>query len=89
MKEEFVKEFHLEEKSDKEKEKELIMNIIRVKKELKIARVNFEYAQSEELVDYYIYQIKANQAKLSHLIKIAKTSGIAVNIPNEMKVLEG
>ena len=33
-----------------------------------------------ELVDYYVYQIKANQAKLDYLIKLAKLNGIEVDM---------
>ena len=35
------------------------------------ARNNYEFAEGE-LIDYYLYQIKANQAKLDYLIKKAK-----------------
>ena len=45
------------------KEIELIKNIIKTREELKNNNKNFEFAELD-LVDYYIYQIKANQAKL-------------------------
>ena len=67
-----------------EKELELIRTIIKTREELKIANRNFEYAQ-DDLVDYYTYQIKANQAKLDYLIKIAKTKGIEVDMINDIK----
>ena len=54
------------------------------REELKIANRNFEYAK-DDLVDYYTYQIKANQAKLDYLIKIAKTKGIEVDMINDIK----
>ena len=38
-----------------------------------------------ELVDYYIYQIKANQAKLDYLLKLAKASGITIDRINQIK----
>ena len=38
-----------------------------------------------ELVDYYIYHIKANQAKLDYLIKLAKAQGITIDRINQMK----
>ena len=50
---------------------------------MKKANRNFEYAQ-EELVDYYIYQIKAMQAKLDYLIKLAKAKGITVDMIKEI-----
>jgi len=36
-------------------------------------------------VDYYTYQIKANQAKLNYLIKLAKEKGIEVDMINDIK----
>ena len=45
---------------------------------------NFEFAEME-LVDYYIYQIKANQAKLDYLLKLAKASGITIDRINQIK----
>ena len=58
--------------------------IIKTREELKAANRNFEYAQ-DDLVDYYTYQIKANQAKLNYLIKIAKAKGIEVDMISDMK----
>ena len=59
--------------------------IIKTKKDLHSARKNFEYVDSQDLVDYYIYQIKANQSKLDYLIKLAKSRGIISNIINEIE----
>lgn len=86
MQEEYVKETALIEKNEVEKEEEIIANIIKVKKDLEIARRNFEYVKSRDLVDYYIYQIKANQSKLDYLIKLAKAKGLFVNILNEVEI---
>ena len=66
-------------------EEELIFNIIKTKRALNYARKNFEYVDSDDLIDYYIYEIKANQAKLDYLIKLAKTKGIISNIINEIE----
>lgn len=66
------------------KEIELIKNIIKTREELKNNNRNFEYANID-LVDYYIYLIKANQAKLDYLLKIAKSKGITVDIINQIK----
>ena len=52
---------------------------------MKNARNNFEYAE-EDMIDYYIFQIKANQSKLDYLIKIAKNKGIILSRNNEMKL---
>lgn len=82
MEEEYVKETKIVEKTELEKEIQLIRTIIKTREELKNNNVNFEYAQGD-LVDYYIYQIKANQAKLDYLIKLAKSKGIQVDMIND------
>ena len=82
--EEFKKEQLIKEKSEIEKEMELIKNIIKTREELKRDNKNFEFAE-QELVDYYIYHIKANQAKLDYLIKLAKANGITIDIINQIK----
>lgn len=55
----------------KEKRMELLINIIKTKKDLDDSNNNFEYAENE-LIDYYTYQIKANKTKLDYLIKKLK-----------------
>ena len=82
--EEFKKEQLIKEKSEIEKEMELIKNIIKTREELKSDNKNFEFAE-QELVDYYIYHIKANQAKLDYIIKLAKSNGITIDIINQIK----
>lgn len=80
----YVREQVITEKTEMEKETELIKSIIRTREELKVANRNFEYAQ-DDLVDYYTYQIKANQAKLNYLIKIAKAKGIQVDMISDIE----
>ncbi len=80
----YIREEKIIEKTEIEKEKDLIRMIIKTREELKAANKNFEYAQ-DELVDYYTYQIKANQAKLDYLIKLAKTKGIEVDMIGDMQ----
>ena len=80
----YIREGKIVEKSEIEKEIELIRSIIKTREELKAANSNFEFAK-EDLVDYYTYQIKANQAKLNYLIKIAKSKGIEVDMINDIK----
>ena len=55
----YMQESALENLDEREKEIELIKNIIHTRKELKNVDKNFEYAQ-DDLVDYYIYEMKAN-----------------------------
>ena len=63
---------------------ELIKSVIKTKRELEIANINFDIAE-EELIDYYSYQIKANKAKLSYLIKEAKQKGYQLDMVSEIK----
>lgn len=80
----YMQESALENLDEREKEIELIKNIIHTRRELKNVDKNFEYAQ-DDLVDYYIYEMKANQAKLNYLIKLAKMKGITVDMINDIK----
>ena len=84
MQEEFVREEKIRGKTEVEREIELIKSIIKTREDLKMNNKNFEYAK-EDLVDYYVYEIKANQAKLDYLIKLAKTKGIQVDMINDKK----
>ena len=81
----YIREQRIIEKTEIEKEKQLIENIIRTREELKVINDNFEFAKENDLVDYYIYQIKAHQAKLDHLIKVAKEKGIEVDMIRNKK----
>ena len=85
MKHEFVKERAIQEKKENDTELELIKCIFKVKDELNNATKNFEFAE-DELVDYYTYQIKANQSKLDYLIRQAKTKGISVDMIKKIKI---
>lgn len=84
MEEEYKKEEIIKNKTELDKEIELIRNIIKTREELKSNNRNFEFAEND-LIDYYIYQIKANQAKLDYLIKLAKTTGITIDTINQLK----
>lgn len=84
MQEEYRREKTLKEISEFDKEVELIRNIIETREELKNDNRNFELAEMD-LVDYYIYHIKANQAKLDYLIKLAKANGITMDRINQLK----
>ena len=70
----------------KENELELLKTILATKTELAVANRNFESAEAE-LVDYYSYQIKANKAKLDYLIKQVKQKGIAVDMINNLQII--
>ena len=51
----------------------------------KNVRKNFEFAE-DELIDYYLYFIKASQAKLNYLLKNAKKQGITIDMINEISI---
>lgn len=46
---------------------------------------NYEYAEGE-LIDYYAYQIKAEQSKLNYLLKKAKSKSLELDMINEIKL---
>lgn len=79
MHEEYIRENPIIEKTEQEKQAELIMSIIKTRQELEEANKNFEYAEGE-LIDYYTYQIKASRAKIDYLIKKAKKQGIVLDM---------
>ncbi len=71
--EDFIKETEIIDMSESEKKYLLKQSILNAQKDLKLSHENFEYAE-KELVDYYSYQIKANQSKLDYLTKLAKST---------------
>ena len=83
MYESFQKESLTTEKTDEEKKIELIMSVLKTKKELNLACRNFETAEAG-LVDYYVYQIKANKSKLDFLVNKAKQKGICLDMIEEL-----
>lgn len=85
----YIRESLIFDKTEEEKRSELIKNIILTKELLIQAHKNFEFAESD-LIDFYSYNIKANQAKLDYLIKQAKENGIMmddVRIKNYWKIM--
>ena len=84
MQEEYQRESLIKDRTELDKEIELVRNIIKTREELKNNNKNFELAESD-LIDYYIYQIKANQAKLDYLLKLAKSRGITIDTINQLK----
>ena len=67
---------------------ELVQCILRTKTELAVANKNFEMAEGE-LIDYYLYQIKAHKAKLDYLIKEVKQKGFSIDSIEELKIRIG
>lgn len=85
MQEEYLMERLVKGKTDKEKEQELLYEIMETKEKLKLSISNFEYAE-DDLIDYFAYQIKAHQAKLDYLIKLAKRKDILVDRIRELEI---
>ena len=86
MQEEYVKEKNIVDKSKEEMNKMLIKSIINTTNNIETARKNYEFAEGE-LVDYYLYEIKANQAKLNYLIKKSKINGIELSRIEKLKLI--
>lgn len=78
MEERYIKDRVLIEITEEEERKDILRNILHTKAELTNANKNFEFANTNELVDYYVYKIKSMQVRLDGLIKLAKEKGIEV-----------
>ncbi len=70
--EDYIKESEIVELNEEDRRNQLLQSILKTQKDLKQAQINFEYAE-KELIDFYSYQIKANQSKLDYLTKLAKS----------------
>lgn len=81
MERDFIREQKIIDKTDKQKENELIVSIINTRRELIDAHKKFDFAEGE-LIDYYTYKIKASQAKLDYLTKQAKSMGLMLEYVN-------
>ena len=82
MYEEYIRDNVMKEKTEEEGDIELMQSLMKTKIELKAANKNFEFAEAE-LIDYYAYQIKANQAKLDYLLKKIKKRGLILDMVQE------
>lgn len=85
MNEEYIKETGIIERTEEELNIELIKSIIKTKQDLQDSNKNYEFAEGE-LIDYYLYQIKANQSKLNYLLKKAKKNGIIIDMIKEIEI---
>lgn len=73
-------------KNKEQKDIELLKSIQDAKRKLNTANKNFETAEAE-LIDYYVYQIKAEKAKLDYLIKEVKNVGVRADIIRNIEIL--
>ena len=58
---------------------ELVLSVIKTRNDLENARKNYEFADGN-LIDYYLYEIKANQSKLDYLLNKAKQLGVELDL---------
>lgn len=79
MEEKYLRDKVILEITEEDEKKEILRNIINTKAALTNANKNFEFANTNDLIDYYIYKIKAMQTHLDSLIKLAKEKGIEIN----------
>lgn len=86
MQEEYVKEKKIVDKSKEEMNKMLIQSIINTNNNIQIAQKNYEFAE-DDMIDYYLYTIKANQSKLNYLIKISKKNGIELSRIENLRLM--
>lgn len=83
--EKYIKENPSFPKKSKMLHSDLIKCIIETREDLVNANKNFEFAEGE-LIDYYLYQIKATQSKYDYLLKKAKKVGLLVSMVDEIQV---
>lgn len=85
MQEAYLREIQIVERTEEELDIELIKSIIKTKRDLENSNKNFEFADGE-LIDYYLYQIKANQSKLNYLLRKAKTNGLTIDRIRDVEI---
>lgn len=85
MREEYIRERKIIDKTEKERKEELVKSILNAREELEQLNKNFEYADAN-MIDYYTYELKANQSKLDYLIKFAKSKGISLDMYEAVKM---
>lgn len=79
----YLREETVIDKTEEEKKIELIMSVLKTKKELDNASKNFETAENG-LIDYYTYQIKASKSKLDFLVNKARDVGVSLDMIEEL-----
>ena len=79
----YLREETVVDKTEEEKKIELIMSVLKTKRELDLATKNFETAENG-LVDYYTYDIKASTSQLDFLVNKARDNGISLDMVEEL-----
>ncbi len=70
--------FNNEKFTEKKIKQDLMDAIVRTRKDLNNCINNYEFAEGE-MIEYYLYQIKANKSKLSYLVKEAKKNNMKID----------
>ena len=83
--EDYVKEENLVDLNDDEKNMQLLQCILNTQSDLQQSHTNFEQADPD-LIDFYSYQIKANQSKLDYLTKLAKSKNLENSLSNNISI---
>lgn len=81
----YEKEYEIMERSEEEKSKELMDTIRQTKKVINDANKNYEMAEGK-LIDYFLYTMKAEQARLDYLISRAKKMGMTVELGEQLNI---
>ena len=71
---EYIKEQYTKEVTEDDERREILRNIINTRKELHNANRNFDFANTDELIDYYIYK-KIYAVKIRWLNKTCQEKG--------------
>ena len=87
MYESYIKEIPIIDLKEEECDYSIIQSILESQKKLELAHKNFEYARGD-LIDYYAYQIKSEQAKINYLLRQAKDKKIVLNTINARNVMK-
>ena len=72
LEEDFIKEMKVMDRKSVNTYQELMNNIEKVQKNLASDYNNLQFIEDKNLVDYYTYRIKAEEAKDDYLIQEAK-----------------
>ncbi len=72
LEEDFIKEMKVMDRKSVNTYQELMNNIEKVQKNLASDYNNLQFIEDKNLVDYYTYRIKAEEAKYDYLIQEAK-----------------
>lgn len=70
--------FNNEKFTEKKIKQDLMDAIVITRKDLNNCINNYEFAEGE-MIEYYLYQIKANKSKLSYLVKEAKKNNMKID----------